>query len=71
MLYQVGASYADTPVALRLEGHLTRAIADGALAGTWPCPVTTESRLDVKGARTAASPLPPAARVGRQLLGKR
>ena len=27
---------------LRLDGHLMHAIAGGALAGTWPCPVTAE-----------------------------
>ena len=40
--YQVGTGYAGTSVTMRLDGHLMHAIADGALAGTWPCPVTAE-----------------------------
>jgi hypothetical protein len=40
--YQVGTGLADTTVTLRLDGHLMHAIADGALAGTWPCPITAE-----------------------------
>lgn len=35
------------------------AIADGALAGTWPCPVTAQRAAQMTGARAAASPLPP------------
>jgi len=58
--YQVGPGYADTRITLRLDGHLMHAIADGALAGTWPCPVTAERAARMTGARTAASPLPPA-----------
>ena len=27
---------------MRLDAHLMHAIADGALAGTWPCPITAE-----------------------------
>lgn len=40
--YQVGAGHAGTRVTMRLDGHLTHAIAGGALAGTWPCPITAE-----------------------------
>lgn len=40
--YQVGTGHAGTTVTLRLDGHLMHAIAGGALAGTWPCPVTAE-----------------------------
>ena len=58
--YRVGTGYAGTQVTLRLDGHLMHAIADGALAGTWPCPVTPERAARMNGARTAASPLPPA-----------
>jgi hypothetical protein len=43
---------------LRLDGHLMQAIADGALAGTWPCPVTADRAARMTGARTAATPLP-------------
>jgi transposase InsO family protein len=58
--YQVGAGHAGTQVAMRLDGHLMHAIADGALAGTWPCPVTLERAARMNGARAAATPLPPA-----------
>jgi hypothetical protein len=58
--YQVGASYIGTAVTLRLDGHLMHAIADGALARTWPCPVTAGRAARMNGARTAASPLRPA-----------
>jgi hypothetical protein len=58
--YQVGAGHAGTQVAMRLDGHLMHAIAGGALAGTWPCPVTLERAARMNGARAAATPLPPA-----------
>jgi transposase InsO family protein len=58
--YQVGTGHAGTQVTLRLDGHLMHAIADGALAGTWPCPITAERAARINGARAAASPLPPA-----------
>jgi len=57
--YQVGATYIGTAVTLRLDGHLMHAIAGGALAGTWPCPVTAERAARMNGARTASTPLPP------------
>jgi len=45
---------------MRLDGHLMHAIAGGALAGTWPCPVTAERAARMTGARAASAPLPPA-----------
>jgi hypothetical protein len=57
--YQVGMGYVGTAVTMRLDGHLMHAIADGALAGTWPCPVTAERAARMNGARAAATPLPP------------
>ena len=57
--YQVGATYIGTTVTLRLDGHLMHAIAGGALAGTWPCPVTCERAARMNGARAASGPLPP------------
>ena len=57
--YQVGTGYAGTSVTMRLDGHLMHAIADGALAGTWPCPVTAERAARMNGARAASAPLPP------------
>ena len=44
---------------MRLDGHLTHAIAGGALAGTWPCPITAERAARMNGARAAPAPLPP------------
>ena len=57
--YQVGAGHAGTRVIMRLDGHLMHAIAGGALAGTWPCPVTAERAARMNGARAASAPLPP------------
>ncbi len=57
--YHVGTGHAGTTITLRLDGHLTHAIAGGALAGAWPCPVTAERAARMTGARTAATPLPP------------
>ena len=57
--YQVGTGYAGTSVTMRLDGHLMHAIADGALAGTWPCPVTAERAARMNGARAASAPLSP------------
>jgi hypothetical protein len=57
--YQVGADYIGTAVTLRLDGHRMHVIADGALAGTWPCPVTAERAARMNGARAASGPLPP------------
>jgi transposase InsO family protein len=58
--YQVGMGYAGTQVTMRLDGHLMHAVADGALAGTWPSPVTAERAARMNGARAASTPLPPA-----------
>jgi hypothetical protein len=57
--FRVGMGYAGTAVTMRLDGHLMHAIADGALAGTWPCPVTAERAARMAGARAAATQLPP------------
>jgi transposase InsO family protein len=56
---QVGFGLAGSTVVLRLDGHLMHAIAAGALAGTWPCPVTADKAARLPGARAAATPLPP------------
>jgi hypothetical protein len=57
--YHVGTGLAATTVTIRLDGHLIHAIADGALPGTWPCPLTSERAARLTGARAAATPLPP------------
>ena len=57
--YQVGTGLAGTTVTMRLDAHLMHAIADGALAGTWPCPISAERAARLNGSRAAATPLPP------------
>jgi hypothetical protein len=57
--YQVGMALAGRTITLRLDGHLLHAIADGALVGTWPCPLGTDRLARLAGARAAATPLPP------------
>ena len=49
--YQVGTGLAGTTVTMRLAGHLMQAIADGALAGTWPCPITNRRVRRAAGRR--------------------
>jgi hypothetical protein len=56
---QVGFGLAGSTVILRLDGNLMHAIAAGALAGTWPCPVTADKAAQLPGARAATTPLPP------------
>ena len=41
-------------------GTLMHAIANGALADTWPCPINADRAARMTGARAAAAPLPPA-----------
>nr|WP_243795023.1 hypothetical protein [Saccharopolyspora gloriosae] len=55
----VGFAYAGRTVTLRLDGHLMHAIADNALIGTWPCPLSTERLPRLTGARSPSTPLPP------------
>jgi len=55
----VGMALAGRAITLRLDGHLMHAIADGALAGTWPCPVPADRLAQLPRARPAATPLPP------------
>jgi hypothetical protein len=55
----VGFAWAGRKVTLRLDGHLMHAIADNALIGTKPCPVPTDRLARPRGARPAATPLPP------------
>jgi hypothetical protein len=56
---QVGFGLAGSTVVMRLDGHLMHAIAAGALAGTWPCPLTAGKAAKLPGARAASTPLPP------------
>ena len=56
--YKVGTLLAGTTITLRLDGHVMHAIADGALVGTWPCPITAERAARLNRARAASAPLP-------------
>src|SRR5690606_21156281 len=56
---QIAFALAGQTVTLRLDGHLMHAIAEAALVGTWPCPITAEQVARLPGARTASTPLPP------------
>jgi transposase InsO family protein len=56
---QVGFGLAGSTVIMRLDGHLMHAIAAGALAGTWPCPLPAAKAAALPGARAASTPLPP------------
>jgi transposase InsO family protein len=55
----VGFAWAGRKITLRLDGHLMHAIADNALIGSWPCPVSTDRLTGIHGARTPSTPLPP------------
>jgi hypothetical protein len=68
--YWVGTGLAGTTITLRLDGHLMHAIADGTLAGTWPCPVTAERAARLNGARAASAPLPKVVQDGAEFLDR-
>jgi hypothetical protein len=55
----VGFGWAGRAIVLRLDGHLLHAIADDALIGSWPGPISTDRRTSIKGARVPSTPLPP------------
>lgn len=55
----VGFAWAGRKVTLRLDGHLMHGIADNALIGSWPCPVSTDRLTSIPGAQTPSTPLPP------------
>lgn len=55
----IGPGHLGRTVVLRLDGHLMYAIADNALIGTWPCPIPADELPTLRGARSAATPLPP------------
>jgi hypothetical protein len=56
---QIGFGLAGRTVTIRLDGHLMHAIADNALIGTWPTPITAERAAGLPGIRAAATALPP------------
>jgi hypothetical protein len=55
----VGFALDGRTIILRLDGHLMHAIADNALVGTWPCPISADQLAQLPGARTASTALPP------------
>ncbi|MEU9190304.1 IS481 family transposase [Streptomyces sp. NPDC048484] len=55
---KVGTPLARRQVTIRLDGHLAHIVADGVLAKTLPSPIAPEERTRLRGARTAADPLP-------------
>lgn len=55
----VGLAWAGRRVTLRLDGHLLHAIADNALIGTWPCPISRDWIGRLLGTRTLTTSLPP------------
>lgn len=55
----VGDRWSGRRVVLRLDGHLLHAIADGAVIGSWPCPVEADRLARLQGARMPSTPLPP------------
>jgi len=68
--YQVGTGLAGTTVTMRLDAHLMHAIADGALAGTWPCPITAERAARLSAATAVPPPSLPAGSIGSRTAGK-
>jgi transposase InsO family protein len=56
--YHVSSDLVGRRITLRLDGHLMHAIADGHLAGSWPCPIPAGELAHLRGARPAAGPLP-------------
>jgi transposase InsO family protein len=58
---KVGPELARQKVTLRLDGHLIHVVHDGVLAKTLPSPVPADQRTRIRGARIAATELPPPA----------
>ena len=54
--YQVGTAWPTPPSPA--DGHLMHAIADGALAGTWPCPSPRSGQPSSPGPGTLPRPCP-------------
>ena len=58
---KIGTELARRGVTLRLDGHLFHVVHDGALAKTLPYPIPAGERGTLRGARIAATALPPPA----------
>jgi hypothetical protein len=56
---KVGPELASRKVTLRLDGHLVHVVHDGVLAKTLPSPIPADQRPTIRGARIAATQLPP------------
>ncbi|WP_253209542.1 hypothetical protein [Streptomyces niphimycinicus] len=57
---KIGSELANRRITVRLDGHLLHAVHDGLLAKTLPSPFTSGERPRLRGARVAATQLPPA-----------
>jgi len=55
----IGFAYVGRRITLRLDGHLMHAISEGALIGTWPCPIPGPKLSTLHDARAAVGKLPP------------
>ncbi|MEV6964443.1 IS481 family transposase [Hamadaea sp. NPDC051192] len=58
---KLGVDLAEHRLTLRLDGHLAHVIHDGMLVKTLALPIAIERLSQLRGARTASGPLPPAA----------
>jgi transposase InsO family protein len=58
---KVGPELARQKVTLRLDGHLIHVVHQGVLAKTLPSPIPADLRTRIRGARIAATQLPPPA----------
>ncbi len=56
---KIGPELQRQRVTLRLDGHLMHVVHDGHLAKTLPSPIETDQRAKLRGARIAATQLPP------------
>ncbi|RKT09238.1 integrase-like protein [Streptomyces sp. 1114.5] len=57
---RIGSELASRPITVRLDGHLLHAVHEGQLAKTLPSPFAVGERPRLRGARVAATQLPPA-----------
>jgi hypothetical protein len=58
---RIGGELVRRKVTLRLDGHLIHVVYNGVLAKTLPSPITADEYTKIRGARIAASQVPPPA----------
>jgi len=56
---KIGAELARRKVVLRLDGHLIHVVHNNVLAKTLPPPISADQHTKIRGARIAATQLPP------------